>query len=388
LVPFISVLFVSFHLLRCKKPQPAMQCARGCALSSINFPRGAKAYGKDDIPAHVRAPPVAPPPLSHPGLFLSLSLVPIPRTLPRDTTSAPPHQCGGDGLLSSSTLPPGRGFPLATHTDAGADTRFALTSPPTCPHFVRLQNLAAKKEVKAAKLPDPLGINKAGWNSSTMSENMLRFPDRPMMRQLSAYDSHKRADYNYRAEQLDSKATAMYIPRPSKFQTNERALDMPRLSQPHLISRCEFPVHSALEGKPRWDPATGHGGDPYGVEKAQRKVLERERLEAIEYSRRHAPKERAESLVQREERYMKEQRAAKAARRGGAATAPGGVGLIGGGAASATYMGQTGAALGGTFGSSGGYGRTGTNFGGSAALGASSYMVPVRKQTTWSLGGF
>ena len=97
-------------------------------------------------------------------------------------------------------------------------------------------------------------------------------------RQLSLYDSHKRCDYNYRAEQLDSTATARYIPRPTKFQTNERALDVPRQDAPFGISRCEFPVHPALEGKPRWDPATGHGGDPYGAELAQRKVLERGRI--------------------------------------------------------------------------------------------------------------
>ena len=151
--------------------------------------------------------------------------------------------------------------------------------------------------VKAGKAPDLLGIRKAGWNASTLSENMARFPDRPMMRQLarvchalsqswyhphpssadtrvhtSQYDSQKRADFNYRAEQLDDRATAMYIARPSKFETNERALNVPRLAQPHLISRCEFPVHTALEGKPRWDPATGAGGDPYGVEKAKAKV--------------------------------------------------------------------------------------------------------------------
>merc|ERR1719217_1345400 len=107
------------------------------------------------------------------------------------------------------------------------------------------------------------------------------------MRQLIAYDSHKRADFTYRAEELDSVATAKYVPRTSKFQTNERVLEVPKLEAPFGISRCEFPVHSALADKPRWDPSTGAGGDPYGVEKAMRERLERERVEALEYSRRH-----------------------------------------------------------------------------------------------------
>lgn len=253
--------------------------------------------------------------------------------------------------------------------------------PALSPRFVvRLsQNLAAKREVQAAKVPDLIGIKKAGWNTSTLSENMSAkhtFPDRPMMRQLSAYDSHKRADYNYRAEQLDSTATAKYIPRPNKFQTNERALEVDKLQQPFHISRQEFPVHAALEGKPRWDPATGAGGDPYGVEKAQRKVLERDRVLALEYSRSHPPKNRSESLVQREDRFIAEQRAAKAAMRA-SATAPGG-GMGASGAFGASQGGaswQAGNTLAGS-----GYGASGTM--------QPSLQVPVRKTTSWSLGGF
>ena len=48
-----------------------------------------------------------------------------------------------------------------------------------------VQAVAAKREVLAAKQPDLLGVSRAGWNNSTLSENMLRFPDKPMMRQLS-----------------------------------------------------------------------------------------------------------------------------------------------------------------------------------------------------------
>mmetsp|Transcript_47307 Transcript_47307/g.94324 ORF Transcript_47307/g.94324 Transcript_47307/m.94324 type:complete len:266 (-) Transcript_47307:322-1119(-) len=234
--------------------------------------------------------------------------------------------------------------------------------------------LAAKKEVKVMRVPDLLGDRPAGWNASTMSDNMSRFPDRAMMRQLSKYDSHKRADYNFRAEQLDDRATTTYIPRPSKLQTNERAFDVPRLQQPHHISRCEFPVHSALEGKPRWDPATGHGGDPHGVQKAQLKVLERERVEALEYSKRHPPKERNETLTQREARFMREQREQKKALRE-TSTAPPSAPLTGTWSGGNTGLGYSFAA--GT--------APPLNAGDSDLL---AHQVPVRKQTTWSLGGF
>ena len=273
-----------------------MPAMRGQALRSVNFPRGAKAYEKDDIPVH---------------------------------------------------------------------------------------NLMAKKEVLAAKVPDPLGLRAAGWNNSTKSENMMKFPDRQMMRQLAAYDSHKRADFNFRAEQLDCVATTKYIPRPSKMQCNERALDVPRLQQPHHISRCEFPVHSALEGRPRWDPATGAGGDPFGVEKAMRIRLERERVEALEYSKRHPPKHRNETLIQREESFLRAKRQAKALARH-SATAPGGLagftsafGNTGDAAMAgfmSGYMSKAEAAATGVFGAEG------------ADILAS--QVPVRKTTTWSLGGF
>ena len=81
-------------------------------------------------------------------------------------------------------------------------------------------NLASKVEVKVERVPDLLGARKAGWNTSTVSENMYRFPDPSMKRQLAVYDSHKRADFNFRAEQLDCVATTKYIPRPSKMQSS------------------------------------------------------------------------------------------------------------------------------------------------------------------------
>lgn len=315
-----------------------MPAMRGTALRSVNFPRGSRAYEKDDIPPHVSAPS-----LEWESRYRAIECLRI---------------------LASHALP-----------------LFAFP--------VRVQNLAAKKEVQAAKVPDMLGAKKAGWNISTISDNMYRFPDRPNMRTLSCYDAHKRADYNYRAEELDSRATEMYIPRPNKFQVNERSLDVPRLGEPHHISRCEFVTHAALEGKPRWDPATGHGGDPYGVEKAQRKVLERERVEALEYSKKHPPKNRTESLVQREERFQREQRERKQALKAAAQ-------LPGGGTATAQTFSRAFSATGSSgadplvstavsFGSLG-HGRTMPQFG--ATVAEPSKRVPVLKQTTWSLGGF
>ena len=233
-----------------------------------------------------------------------------------------------------------------------------------------------------AKVPDLIGIKKNGWNNSTLSENMSgkhNFPDRPMMRQLSAYDSHKRADYNYRAEQLDSKATAKYIPRPSKFEHNERALDVDKQSRPFGISRCEFPVHAALEGKPRWDPATGAGGDPYGVEKAQKIVLERERVEALAYSRSYKFKKPTQTLVERETAFIEQQRAAKAAMRASAA-APGGLGASGMASGMGASIGAASWMAGNTLG--------GGSYLDSSAVIHPSQQVPVRKTTTWSLGGF
>eukprot|EP00965_Chrysotila_dentata_P239005 6202842-Pleurochrysis_carterae.AAC.9 len=96
--------------------------------------------------------------------------------------------------------------------------------------------LAAKQEVKAANKADICGVNQAGWNSSTVPEgkHATRFPDRPMMRTLaqrdawegfhrldscacSQYDSHKRADYNFRAEQLENQDRRRYYPTTNKF---------------------------------------------------------------------------------------------------------------------------------------------------------------------------
>ena len=113
---------------------------------------------------------------------------------------------------------------------------------------VPAHNLAAKKEVKAAKRPDLLLAGRPGWNQSTLSENMKRFPDRPLCRQNFKYDAPKRADYNFRAEVLEHADRAMYMPRESKFEYSERRVTAPglQLANPPPLSRVEFPNHPEL----------------------------------------------------------------------------------------------------------------------------------------------
>jgi hypothetical protein len=207
----------------------------------------------------------------------------------------------------------------------------------------------------------------------------------------------------------------MYVPRPSKFQTNERSLDVARLEAPPALSRCEFPVHERLEQKKPWDPATGAGGDPYGVAKANQKKMEKERVRAMAYSRNHPPKNRTETLMQREERFMRESRKAKEEARARAtpfgATAP-----IAGAGGSSTGLATTWAAGNSAMSSAGWSAGSGSKSQSRAWLPLSSpdreaegarprrnpysnrptstgdvpmsMKVPARKTTTWSLGGF
>ena len=250
-----------------------------------------------------------------------------------------PHNC-----------PPRRSSPANMLTKGGGRT---------CWDAKKKLNRTTKVEMKELRIPDLLGQRKAGWNNTSSGS---RFPDRPMMRQLSAYDSIKRADLNFRAEEIDSKATALYAPRPSKLQTNATALSVPCLEHVHPISRTEFPNHSSLASKPRWDPATGHGGDQYGAEKLRERSIEHETLWALDYAKKHPPKHRTETLIQREERFMAEKRDAIRAARAApasarASTAPATVAqLMGRGSVSARgeLRGQ---------------------------------QVPSKKVTTWSLGG-
>ena len=136
------------------------------------------------------------------------------------------------------------------------------------------------------------------------------------------FDSIKRADYNFRGEQLDWQDKRMYVPRANKNEFNERHdSSTHRLSVPPALSRTEFPVHSALISKvrspapfpppstrsdvlctprsqTRWDGATGSGGDPYAAEKAH----EAKGLAMLQFARdnsgRRPPRAR-ETLVRR-----------------------------------------------------------------------------------------
>ena len=236
--------------------------------------------------------------------------------------------------------------------------------------------LAAHTAVVEAKRPNVLGTAPPQWNASTTTG--VRFPDRPMMRTLANYDSHKRADFNYRRETLDWRETKMYLPKPNKFEVNERNFGAGvSTDQPHLIARLEFPVHPALDGKPRWDSATGHGGDPVAVERASRKRLEEQYHANLAYSRAHPPKNRTESLLQREGRFQAEQRAAKARMRAEAQSRgflPAADGTFAGGDSLAATLPWRMA---------------------SAPLALSdrnaldvTKQVPMRRTTTWSLGSF
>ena len=167
----------------------------------------------------------------------------------------------------------------------------------------------------AAKRVDPLNVrSKDGWNSTVYLGH--RFPDKPLMRQLAKYDSLRRADYNYRAETLDHTSTEKYVPRGSKFQYNERHITSAtrNLESPPSCSRTEFPVHAALADKKRWDPATGHAGDPYAAQKARDRQQEAALALAQANSRRRQPSKRM-SLLERERSFSATKREEKAARR-------------------------------------------------------------------------
>jgi hypothetical protein len=258
----------------------------------------------------------------------------------------------------------------------------AIGAMPTMASGRMRENRASKTEVRELRVPDPLEQRKAIWNNSTASGS--RFPDRPMMRQLSAYDSLKRADVNLRSEVVDSVDKTQYYPHTSKLHLNERTLDLRRLQHPHRISRVEFPNHPNLMSKPRWDPSTGHGGDQYGADKLRDLSIERETAWAMEYSRQHPPKRRHETLLQREEIFMAEKREAiREARMGAfsarASTAPASMTGTSSGSQSARQLAHL------------------TSLGHTVHQGfgvlelpplPADQRVPCKKVTTWSLGGF
>ena len=90
------------------------------------------------------------------------------------------------------------------------------------------------------------------------------------------FDSIKRADYNFRAEQLDWQDKRMYVPRPNKHQFNERYdSSAHRLSLPPALSRTEFPSHSALISKVR-PPASFSSHQPPGPTRCVRRARRRD----------------------------------------------------------------------------------------------------------------
>ena len=228
---------------------------------------------------------------------------------------------------------------------------------------VPAHNLAAKKEVKAAKRPDLLLAGRPGWNQSTLSENMKRFPDRPLCRQNFKYDAPKRADYNFRAEVLEHADRAMYMPRESKFEYSERRVTAPalQLANPPPLSRVEFPTTRSSRGdrvgrEEAVDGATGAGGDPYAGQCAHEARGQKMLEAALANGKKHPPRRR-ETLYERETRHQAELRERKAT-------------------AAASSHGHAGAVAG-----------DGPPLSAEDQL-ELSRQVPARKTTTWSLGGF
>eukprot|EP01006_Ploeotia_vitrea_P014478 TRINITY_DN39196_c0_g1_i1.p1 TRINITY_DN39196_c0_g1~~TRINITY_DN39196_c0_g1_i1.p1 ORF type:complete len:322 (-),score=31.29 TRINITY_DN39196_c0_g1_i1:82-1017(-) len=110
------------------------------------------------------------------------------------------------------------------------------------------------------KQPARLG-NKAEWNNSTACH---AFPQRPMMRTLSEFQSTKPV-MNYRAEELPKTfKDTVFLPKPSKFQVDRKRFltedEKKKLvgSNPVLNSRSEFDISSKLNGgaKPGWNTST------------------------------------------------------------------------------------------------------------------------------------
>lgn len=180
---------------------------------------------------------------------------------------------------------------------------------------------AARRMVLDAKKMDILGLHRPGFNMSTKTGE--RFPDRPMMRTLAAYDAPKRADFNHRAEWLDTQSTEMYIGRANKLQVSEREFlseaqrAHPNLLRPHKQRTGEEAVHPSLEGKLGWN------GSTVALTHKQSAQLASAELGRARASRSAGRHRRGESLRQREARFGEEQREHKrAAAKARPATAP------------------------------------------------------------------
>jgi len=177
--------------------------------------------------------------------------------------------------------------------------------------------LAARMRVKSAKVQDRLNAARPDWNQSVVPDHFKVFPERPLMRTLSKFDSHKRADYNFRAEVLDNTERRMYVPAGgSKFQYSERHIlsaDQRAAAPPRLV-RTEYGVHPDIVGKARWDPSSGVVGDQYAARKARERQAQSELDDAIRNSQRRAPTRRVGILAEYQAQ-LEQQRATKLERR-------------------------------------------------------------------------
>mmetsp|Transcript_24050 Transcript_24050/g.71518 ORF Transcript_24050/g.71518 Transcript_24050/m.71518 type:complete len:249 (-) Transcript_24050:245-991(-) len=205
----------------------------------------------------------------------------------------------------------GAGFERSRGWRAKID--FALDKTVFDEHAMPLEAARAKAEVKASKRPDLLGFSKPSWNSSTLPENFVPFPERPMMHQLSKYHSLKRFDYDHRAEVLeasDGNSDSQYIGRGSKLQYTERHIAR---SAPALSISRSAPLHPALRDKARWNVTTG--GEPHEAAKAHRLRAEMQLRSAARNSRRHGVPPGRVGAMERSVALIDQERARKKATR-------------------------------------------------------------------------
>ncbi|KAG8459773.1 hypothetical protein KFE25_014336 [Diacronema lutheri] len=170
---------------------------------------------------------------------------------------------------------------------------------------------AARREVLDAKKMDILGLGRPGWHSSSSTGS--RFPDRPFQRTLSAYDAPKRADFNHRAEWLDTTSREAYVGRTGKLQVSEREFlseahrAHPNLVRPPKQRPAEEAVHPRLEGKTRWN------GSTEALSAKQLEQLAQSELTQARAARSASAGGARESLQAREARFLEERRAEKRA---------------------------------------------------------------------------
>jgi len=212
------------------------------------------------------------------------------------------------------------GGSLEKSRGARSQINFGLTANAFDEEAVPQKALAARMRVKTAKIPVRLSVGKPGWDQSVVPDGFKTFPERPLLRTLSKYDAHKRADYNFRAEVLDNTERRMYVPAcTSKFEYSERHILTPdqRAGAPPALSRFEYGIHPNLEGKVRWDESTtgDGGGDPYAATKARERRATAELDSAMRNSRRRGPPSGRVGLMTQYEAQLEEQRSVKMERR-------------------------------------------------------------------------